>query len=59
MQPFRRHALLGSKYPILDGAFGIDVQFGLATYYSADITINDQKYTYNDFTPASLLKRGR
>lgn len=59
MQPFMRHALLGSKYPILDGAFGIDVQFGLATYYSADITINDQKYTYSDFTPASLLKKGR
>ncbi|MBI5606462.1 MAG: DUF1329 domain-containing protein [Deltaproteobacteria bacterium] len=59
MQPMRRHAMLGIKYPILDGAFGIDVQFGMATYYSPEITVNDQKYTYNDFSPASLLKRGR
>lgn len=59
MLPFKRHAMLGDKFPTVGGAFGVDVQFGMATYYSADITVNDQKYTYSDFSPASLLKRGR
>ncbi|MBI5606038.1 MAG: DUF1329 domain-containing protein [Deltaproteobacteria bacterium] len=59
MMPFKRHAMLGGRYPMVDGAFGVDVQFGMATYYGADVTVNDQHYTYNDFTPASLLKRGR
>ncbi|MBI5601944.1 MAG: DUF1329 domain-containing protein [Deltaproteobacteria bacterium] len=59
MQPFKRHAMLGDNYPVLDGAFGVDTQFGMASYYGADVTVNDQKYTYSDFTSASLLKRGR
>ena len=39
--------------------FGVDLQFGMATYFATDFTHNSCKFTYNDVTPASLLRRAR
>ena len=47
------------RYSIADGTTGIDIQFGMATYYAADNNINTCKFGYSDATPASLLKLAR
>jgi hypothetical protein len=56
---FRRHPVLGNQYPVADGPFGIDLQFGMANYSVTNATVNNRNYTYNEFTPAALLRRGR
>ncbi len=43
----------------VSGVFGVDVQFGMATYYLPDSEINTCRYNYNDVTPQALLKRAR
>ena len=55
------------RYPLPDGTFGqayngnfgIDFQFGLANYIAGDMKNNNNGFVFNDFTPASLLKRAR
>lgn len=55
------------EYTIPDGSivtafasyFGVDVQFGMASHWVADYRLNSENWTWNDFTQASLLKRGR
>jgi hypothetical protein len=49
----------GEKWNILNGQFGIDIQFGLAANFAIDQTVNTNRLTYEDATPASLLKRAR
>ncbi|MBI5605806.1 MAG: DUF1329 domain-containing protein [Deltaproteobacteria bacterium] len=43
----------------VNGVFGLDVQFGLVTYFLSDSEINTCRYDYNDVTPQALLKRAR
>lgn len=59
LHAFRRHSMLGERMPIMDKAFAIDTQFGMATFYSTITTANDQKYTYSDFSTSNLLKLAR
>ena len=41
------------------GQMSIDLQFGMATQYVPNYTINTNRFSYADVTPQSLLKRAR
>ena len=58
-QSFKRHPMLGQQMPVLDGVWGVDIQFGMSTFYAGDIAVNNQNYTYNDWTTSNLLKIAR
>lgn len=47
---------VGVKYNTYSG---VDVQFGMGNTYVSKMSINNNKLTYGDFTPAALLKRAR
>ena len=49
----------GEKFSYMSGFFGVDLQFGMAGNFGLYPAINTGKITYNDATPASLLKRAR
>ena len=49
----------GERFAMQNGQFGIDIQFGMATNFAMDTTANSLHLTFNDFTPAALLKRAR
>ena len=49
----------GEKYIAMDGQFGVDIQFGIANSYAADLHFNNNKYAYEDFLPSALFKLGR
>ena len=51
---------VGNETMLVDEIFvGVDVQFGMATEFVPNERINTCKFTHNDVTPASLLKRAR
>lgn len=43
----------------LAGNFGVDLQFGMTAAWVADFTVDKKHFTYDDVSPASLIKRGR
>ncbi len=43
----------------LAGNFGVDLQFGMTAAWIAVYHVDDANFTYDDVSPASLLKRGR
>ena len=49
----------GEKVVVQNGVFGIDIQFGMASGFHMDQKLNSYNATYNDSTPAALLKRAR
>ena len=49
----------GSSFAYTNGMIGVDVQFGMSTQYVPDNVMNGSNFTYNDVTPAALLKRAR
>ena len=49
----------GTNFAYTNGMIGIDIQFGMSTQYVADNVMNGSNFTYNDVTPAALLKRAR
>ena len=57
--PVLASSTAGEKFAVIDGTIGVDLQFGMATYYASDNVINTGKYSYSDVTPANLLKLAR
>jgi hypothetical protein len=49
----------GQQYSYINGFIGIDAQFGMATQYVPENSLNANDYTYADVTPQALLKRAR
>lgn len=49
----------GQQGTFTNTQLGVDLQFGMANYYIADFVYNKSRFTYNDVTPQTLLRRAR
>lgn len=49
----------GDKYSYNTGVVGMDVQFGMGTYYTHEYKLNGTGRMYTDIMPSALLKRGQ
>ena len=59
-EAYKKYPFVGAeKLAIFEGTFGVDIQFGMASWFSTENEINTCKFSYNDSTPAALLKRAR
>ena len=56
---YKTYPLGKDSFTAMANMFGVDVQFGMTSYFATDMTFNSCKYTYNDVTPAALLRRAR
>ena len=56
---YAQYSIGKETFTVLYTMFGIDIQFGMATNFINNSPYNACKSTYNDVTPAALLKRAR
>jgi hypothetical protein len=56
---YKRYATGNEHFAAFRGQFGVDVQYGTATWYNAIVTPNLCDYEYADVSPSAMIKRGR